>query len=308
MIRVVFMGTPDFAVPSFEKLFDINGVKVVAAVTNKDKEVGRKHVLTPPPVKVKAVERGVPVYQYDKIRKEGVDDLKALKPDVIITCAFGQILSQEIIDIPKFGVINVHASLLPLYRGASPINYAILNGEKKTGVTIMRTDAGIDTGDILTQSETEIGENETAGELFERLAVMGAELLFKTFDSIIDGTAVYVKQDGAKASFTKMIKKEDAKLDFNESAIKNFNRVRAFNPAPVAYAFMDGVKYKFFTVRPLCGEHGTPGEVSATTQSLIIGCNGGAIEVIELQKEGGKRLNVKEFLKGNKFVEGSIFS
>lgn len=308
MIRVVFMGTPDFAVPSFEKLFDINGVKVVAAVTNKDKEVGRKRVLTPPPVKVKAVERGVPVYQYDKIRKEGVDDVKSLKPDVIVTCAFGQILSQEIIDIPKFGVINVHASLLPLYRGASPINFAILNGEKKTGVTIMRTDAGIDTGEVLMQKETEIGEFETAGELFERLSVMGAELLFGAFNSIIDGSAVFVKQDETKATFTKMIKKEDAKLDFNESAIKNFNRVRAFNPAPVAYAFMNGVKYKFFTVRPLIGEHIAPGGVVATSHSLVIGCNGGAIDVIELQKEGGKRLNVKEFLKGNKFAEGSIFS
>lgn len=308
MIKAVFMGTPDFAVPSFEKLFDVDGVKVVAAVTNRDKEVGRKRVLTAPPVKVKAMERGVPVFQYDRIRKEGVEDIKKLEPDVIVTCAFGQILSQEIIDIPKYGVINVHASLLPAYRGASPINYAILNGEKRTGVTVMRTDAGIDTGDIIAQAETQIGENETAGELFDRLSVMGAELLYKTFNSIIDKSAVYVKQDEKKATLTKMIKKEDARLDFTESAVKVFNRVRAFNPSPVAYAFFNGEKYKFFSVRPLSGKYGKSGEITSDSQSLIIGCGDGGIEVIELQKEGGKRLNVKDFLRGNKFPAGSSFS
>lgn len=308
MIKAVFMGTPDFAVPSFEKLFDVDGVKVVAAVTNRDKEVGRKRVLTAPPVKVKAMERGVPVFQYDRIRKEGVEDIKKLEPDVIVTCAFGQILSQEIIDIPKYGVINVHASLLPAYRGASPINYAILNGEKSTGVTVMRTDAGIDTGDIIAQAETQIGENETAGELFDRLSVMGAELLYKTFNSIIDKSAVYVKQDEKKATLTKMIKKEDARLDFTESAVKVFNRVRAFNPSPVAYAFFNGEKYKFFSVRPLSGKYGKSGEITSDSQSLIIGCGDGGIEVIELQKEGGKRLNVKDFLRGNKFPAGSSFS
>lgn len=308
MIKAVFMGTPDFAVPSFEKLFDVDGVKVVAAVTNRDKEVGRKRVLTAPPVKVKAMERGVPVFQFDRIRKEGVEDIKKLEPDVIVTCAFGQILSQEIIDIPKYGVINVHASLLPAYRGASPINYAILNGEKRTGVTVMRTDAGIDTGDIIAQAETQIGENETAGELFDRLSVMGAELLYKTFNSIIDKSAVYVKQDEKKATLTKMIKKEDARLDFTESAVKVFNRVRAFNPSPVAYAFFNGEKYKFFSVRPLSGKYGKSGEITSDSQSLIIGCGDGGIEVIELQKEGGKRLNVKDFLRGNKFPAGSSFS
>ncbi|MBO7186816.1 MAG: methionyl-tRNA formyltransferase, partial [Clostridia bacterium] len=169
-MKIVYLGTPDFAEKPLEKLIE-NGYEVVAVITQPDKPVGRKRIITPPPVKVLALNHGIKVYQYDKISKEGVEDLKALKPDLMITCAFGQILSQEVLDIPKLGTINVHASLLPKYRGSSPIQWAVINGEKVTGVTIMMTSLGIDEGDIVLQEELVIKENETAGELFDRLSV-----------------------------------------------------------------------------------------------------------------------------------------
>ena len=175
-MRIVFLGTPEFAVPSLKRVLE-DGYTVAAVVTQPDRPVGRKQVLTPSPVKAFAAEKQIPVFQYEKIRKEGVGDLRALAPDLMITCAFGQILSQEILDIPKFGVVNVHASLLPKYRGSAPIQWAVINGEKKTGITIMQTEAGVDTGSILLQKELEIGANETAGELSERLSLLGADAI-----------------------------------------------------------------------------------------------------------------------------------
>lgn len=304
-MRIIYLGTPDFAVLPLKKLIE-NGYDVVAVITNKDKPVGRKQILTPPPVKTLAVENKIPVYQYDKIRFEGVEDLKKLNPDLMITCAFGQILSQEILDIPKLGVINIHASLLPKYRGASPIHFAILNGEKTTGVTIMKTDIGIDTGDMICKKSIDIKDNETCGELFERLSILGAELLIETLPSIIDGSCEFIKQDDTLASYSKIIKKEMAKIEWEDTAENICNKVRAFNPAPIAFASFENSPFKIYsaTVSPLKGE---AGKVLKAENELIIGCKDGAVSLQKVQKAGGKPMAIQDFLRGNKLKVGEDF-
>lgn len=304
-MKIVYLGTPDFAVKPLKKLVD-SGYEIIAVVTNRDKPVGRKRVLTPPPVKAYAIENGIAVYQYDKIRVEGVEDLKKLNPDLMITCAFGQILSQEIIDIPRLGVINIHASILPKYRGASPIHYAILNGEKTTGITIMKTDVGIDTGDIILQKETEIGDTETCGELFDRLSDLGAECIISALPLIESGKATFIKQDDNKATFTKIIKKEDAKIDFNRSAIDEYNKIRAFNPAPIAYSTLNGEPFKIYSAE-MVDVSGAPGTVIKADKELVIACGSGAISLKKVQKAGGNAMNISDFLRGNKFNVGEDF-
>ncbi len=304
-MRIVYLGTPDFAVLPLKKLIE-NGYNVVGVITNNDKPVGRKQVLTPPPVKVLALEHGLPVFQYDKIRLEGVEDVKALNPDLMITCAFGQILSQEIIDVPRLGVINIHASLLPKYRGASPIHYAILNGETRTGITIMKTDAGVDTGNIISTVETEIGANETCGELFDRLSVLGAEQIIKTLPSIIDGTAKFIKQDDDKATTTKIIKKEMAKIDWNEDAESIVNKIRAFNPAPVAFCEFEGNPFKVYQAK-VVDECGRVGEIIRADSQLVIACKDKAVSLIKVQKAGGKPMMIADFLRGTKLTVGGDF-
>lgn len=305
-MRIVYLGTPDFAVLPLEKLYNMKGVEIIAVVTNKDKPVGRKHILTAPPVKNKALEYSIPVFQYDKIRVEGVDDLKNLAPDLMVTCAFGQILSKEILDIPKLGVINIHASLLPKYRGASPINYAILNGEKVTGITVMKTDVGIDTGDMIYKKEISIGEEETAGELFDRLSVLGAECIEKVVLDLLDGKINLTKQDENKATYTKIIKKELAKIDFNKSAEEIVNQIRAFNPSPVAYAMLKDEPFKIYKAKAT-NESGEAGKVIVSDKRLVIACKKGAIELLKVQKCGGKTLEIKDFILGNKLPLGTEF-
>ncbi len=296
------MGTPDFAVLPLKYLVE-NNYEVVAVVTNLDKPIGRKQILTPPPVKCFALERNIPVFQYGKIRAEGVQDLINLKPDIIITCAFGQILSQEIIDIPSLGVINIHASLLPELRGASPIHYAILNGLKKTGITIMRTDIGIDTGDIIYQREIEIKDDETCGELFERLSVLGAECIIEVLPSIINGSAKYIKQDEDKVTFSKIIKKDLAQIDWTESAEQNYNKVRAFNPAPVAFTFFNGEPFKIYQAKAL-DNSGVPGTILKSDNELIVACGKGSLSLLKVQKAGSKPMSASDFLRGNKLTVG----
>ena len=301
-MRIVYLGTPDFAVEPLKKLLE-NGYNVVAVVTNNDKPVGRKQILTAPPVKQFAINNNIPVFQYEKIRIEGVETLKGLKPDIMITCAFGQILSKEILDIPKYGVINIHASLLPKYRGASPIHFAVLNGEAKTGITIMRTNEGVDTGDIIEQEEIIIGEKETCGELFERLSVLGAECLIKTLPSIFDNSAKYKVQDEKQATFTKIIKKEMAKIDWNDTAKNIVNKIRAFNPAPVAYATFENNPFKIYSAE-ICSMQGNIGEILKADNELIVGCADGSVNLMAVQKAGGKMMNIADFLRGNKLVVG----
>ena len=305
-LRIVYLGTPEFAILPLKKLVECKDYSVVAVVTNNDKPVGRKQILTPPPVKKFAIEQGIPVYQYAKIRAEGVEDLRALQPDLMITCAFGQILSQEILDIPKYGVVNIHASLLPKYRGASPIHYAILNGEKTTGITIMKTDIGIDTGDMILQKEMEILPQETCGELFVRLSELGADCLMQCLPTIFDSSAKYIKQNHELATFSKVIKKEYALVDWSKDAQEIYNQVRAFNPAPVAFTYMDGNPFKIYSAK-VVEMQGKPGQILKSDNELIIACGNNAISLLMVQKAGGKPMCIKDFLRGNKFAVGSEF-
>ena len=304
-MRVIFLGTPDFAVLPLKAVNGVSGVEIVGVVCNTDKPVGRKQVLTAPPVKTAAQELGLPVFQYDKIRVDGVEDLKKLTPDLMITCAFGQILSQEILDIPKFGVINIHASLLPKYRGASPIHYAILNGEKQTGITIMKTDIGIDTGDILLQKTLDIGEQETCGELFDRLSALGAECIVEAIDLIESGKAVFLKQDDAKATFTKIIKKEHALIDWADSAEKIVNKIRAFNPAPLAFTYFNGEPFKIYSAE-IAFVHGKAGEILCSDKELVVGSGDYGVKLIKVCRAGGKPMTAQDFLRGNKLSIGTV--
>ncbi len=305
-LKVLFLGTPDFAVKPLIALINNPNVEVVGVVTNKDKPVGRKQILTPPPVKALATQNGLPVYQYNKIREEGVKDLASLNIDLMITCAFGQILSQEILDIPLYGVYNIHGSLLPKYRGASPIQASVLNGEEETGVTIMKTDIGVDTGDIIYQKSIKILPNETAGELFVRLSDLGAECITAVIEQLISGNITFTKQNNQQATVTKMIKKEHAKLDFNLSAQEIVNKIRAYNPSPIAYALLNGEPFKIYRAEVV--DFSQPcakvGEVCKADKQLVVKTANGYISLLEVQKSGGKRLDAKTFLLGNKISVG----
>lgn len=311
-MKVVFLGTPDFAVLPLKKIA-ASRHEVLAVVTQPDRPVGRKAVVTPCAVKVAAESLGLKTLGYEKIRKEGVEDLKALNPDVMVTCAYGQILSQEILDIPKHGVINVHASLLPKYRGAAPIQWSIINGDKVTGVTIMKTEAGVDTGDIIAVQKTDICEAETAGELFDRLSAIGADLIVKVLDELEAGTATFVEQNDAEATHVKMLKKEDGIINFSKNSISIYNLVRGLNPWPVAYTFLHNKMLKIYSAR-LRGDTTpvgkTPGEVvfADVKNGLIVACGDSALELTEVQLEGGKRMSAHDFLVGNKIKVGDILT
>lgn len=298
-MRVVYLGTPDFAVCPLERLLSVKGIEIVAVVTNEDKPFGRKQVLTPPPVKVFAESKGIKVYQYKSIRKEGLQDLKNLAPDLMITCAFGQILSQEILDVPKHGTFNIHASILPKYRGPAPVQYAILNGEKTTGVTIMRTDIGVDTGDIISIETLDILENETAGELLSRLSVVGANAIEKVVNELLIGKINFTSQNHEIATHTKMLNKFNAEIDFNKTSEEVVNKIRAYNPSSVAFTTYNGVVIKIYSAKKVEG-NGNAGEVLVSDKKLIIACKTGAIEVLTLQKAGGKVMDARAFLLGNK--------
>lgn len=304
-MRIVYLGTPEFAVQPLKAILLDTSIEVVGVVCNPDKPFGRKKILTPPPVKQFALENGLRVYQFHKIRDEGVEILKALKPDVMVTCAYGQILSQEILDIAKFGVINIHASLLPKYRGASPIHYAVKNGEKVTGITIMRSDKGIDTGDVITSKSLEILDNETTGELFERLSALGASMITEVLHSVYDGNANFTSQEHSKATFTKIIKKEDAIIDWNQSAECVVNHVRAFNPAPIAYTYLNGEPLKVYSAKISDGS-GQAGQIISATNKLIVACKNGAVELLTIQKAGGKAMSAEDFLRGAKLTVNTI--
>ena len=307
-MRVVFMGTPEFAVPSLKALLDA-GYAVVGVFTQPDRPVGRGHKLAACPVKKLAVERGVPVYQFERLRnEEGLACLRALAPDIVVTAAFGQILSQALLDVPKMGTVNVHASLLPAYRGAAPINWCILNGETKTGVTTMLTDAGVDTGAMLLRRETDIGEVETAAELSARLSQLGAELLIETLKGYIAGEIAPVKQDERLASRQPMLKKEMGLIDWTRSAKEIACQARGLDPWPSAYTDYAGGTLKIYRARPAVGE-GEPGTVlrSSAKEGLFVACGEGALEVLEMQAPGGKRMSARAYLAGKKIEPGTRF-
>lgn len=304
-MKVIFLGTPDFAVLALRA---VNNSKhqVVGVVTQPDKPVGRKGIITPSALKVEAINLGLNVFSYEKIRVQGVEDLKSLNADIMVTCAFGQILSQEILDITKHGVINIHASLLPKYRGSSPIQHAIINGDKKTGVTIMQTELGVDTGDILMQESIDIMPNETAGELFDRLSVLGADLIVKALDDIESGEIIKVKQDESLATHVKMLSKTDGLIDFSKPSIVINNLIRGLNPWPVAYTIYEGKTLKIYKAE-VVDISGTSGEVIKSDKELIIACGEKALKLIEVQLEGSKKMPIKDFLLGHKIDVGYKF-
>ena len=304
-MKVIFLGTPDFAVNTLKAILQSKH-EVVAVVTQPDKPVGRSAKLTFSPVKEVAVQNGIKVLQYNKIRFEGVEDLKQCHADIMVTCAFGQILSQEIIDITPHGIINVHASLLPAYRGAAPIQWAILNGDKQTGVTIMQTEAGIDTGDIISVSKTDIDPEETAGELFDRLSLIGANLLVKTLDDIQAGKATFTPQNHQLATHVKMLKKEDGIIDFKRNSESIYNHVRGMNPWPCAFTYLNGKALKVFKAEVVknitVNENAPCGSVlvADNKNGLIVKTLDGAIRLCQIQAEGGKRMKDVEYLLGHK--------
>lgn len=305
-MRIVFLGTPDFSVKPLESLIQ-NGYNVVAVITNPDKPVGRKQVLTPCPVKQTALKYGIPVYQYSKIRNEGIEDLKALKPDIMVTCAFGQILSQEILDIPNVGTVNIHASLLPKYRGSSPIQHAIINGEKVTGITVMLTDIGVDTGDIILQDEIAIADGDTAGTLFDKLSELGAKSIIKAMPLIESGDFPRIKQDEALATKTSFLTKESGKINFDLDADGIVNLVRGLNPWPIAYFEKDGEQIKVYEAEKVLETYDAPNGtvvVASNKKGLVVKVNGGAVRLKTLKKSGGKLLEDTVFLNGNKINEG----
>ena len=298
-MRIVFMGTPDFAVPCLEALIDA-GHEIAAVYSQPDKPVGRKQIITPTPVKECALKHNLTVCQPKSLRSE--EQLKQMldfKPDVVAVVAYGKLIPSEMLKIAPLGFVNVHGSLLPKYRGAAPIQWAVVNGDKTSGVTTMMLNEGMDTGDILEVSETEIGENETAGELFDRLSEMGAELLLSTLKHIESGTVTPVKQDESAATTAPIIKKEMALLDFSQPAEKLKNIIRGFNPWPVAYTFLEGKRLKIYSafVRKA---NGTIGTADGTSGKLLVYCGDGtALELNEVQLEGSKRMSATNLLMGH---------
>ena len=297
-MKIVFMGTPDYAVKTLEAL--INAGHTVAAVfAQPDKPVGRKQILTPPPVKVCAERYGIPVFQPRNLRDgEAEKIIRDIAPDAIAVVAYGKILPEEILTLPRYGCINGHASLLPKYRGAAPIQWCIVNGEKETGVTAMQMDEGMDTGDILETAVTEIGAEETAGELFERLSVIGAKLLVETLADLEDGSITPVKQDESKATSAPIIKKEMAKVSFHDmTADEVHNAVRGFYPWPVAFFISGGKRIKIIKSR-VVNMRGTAGTVLKSDNGLIVACRENAISLETIQPEGSKPMSAKQYLCG----------
>lgn len=309
-MRIVFMGTPEFAVPSVRALIE-NGYELVGAFTQPDRPAGRGNKLTACPVKLLCEEKGVPVYQFEKIKSpEGVACLKELQPDLVVTAAFGQLLSQEILSIPRFGTVNVHASLLPKYRGSAPINWCIALGEKTCGVTTMLTDIGMDTGDMLLKRETEIGEMETAGELSERLSKLGAELLIETLGKWPDGNFERIPQDEALSSYQPMLSREMAKIDWKMSVEEIANRVRGFNPWPCAYTENENGRLKIFLAKSIPAEGSFEAGtvvVSSAKEGLKVACGDGWLEVLEMQAPNARRMPAKDYLRGKKIDVGTKF-
>ena len=294
-MRLVYLGTPAFAVPTLERAVEA-GHEVLAVFTQPDRPKGRGQKDAMPPVKEAALLLGLPVSQPERIRKpEVVEQLRALAPDAMVVVGYGQIIPQAILDIPPQGIINVHASLLPKYRGAAPIQWAIARGETRTGVTTMKIDAGLDTGDMLLKWETEIGPEETAVELGGRLAAAGAKLLVKTLAKL--GEIVPEKQDEAQASYAPILKKEDGRIDWSMSADEIVNRVRGFEPWPGCYGLLRGQRFHVWKAKQAEGSF-HEGHLQMLGRKLYAGCKGGAIELLEVQLEGKKRMTAAAFLNG----------
>ncbi|HEX9874662.1 MAG TPA: methionyl-tRNA formyltransferase [Deferrimonas sp.] len=304
-IRTVFMGTPDFALETLEGLLDA-GVDLCAVYTQPDRPKGRGNKLSAPPVKELAIARGIPVFQPVKLRDPlVVEELRALVPDLIVVVAYGQILPRSVLEIPRYGCINVHASLLPRYRGAAPINQAVIDGEEVAGVTTMVMDVGLDTGAMLIKRATPIGPEETAGELHDRLALLGREAMEETLERLCAGTLRAQAQDDALSTYAPMLKKEDGLIDWSRSAQAIHNQVRGLDPWPGAFTHLDGEVLKIARTRPEAGG-GAPGTVvSAAADGVRIACGEGILLVRELQLPGKRRLAARDFLQGKPLSPGT---
>lgn len=317
-MNILFMGTPDFAKESLKAIYEA-GHNIIGVVTNVDKPKGRGMKLQPSAVKEYALEKGLEIYQPEKVRKneEFREEMERLKPDVICVVAYGKILPKSVLEIPKYGCINVHGSLLPKYRGAAPIQWAVLNGDKTTGITTMYMDVGMDTGDMILKSEVEIGEDETTGELWDRLAKIGGELLVETLEQVEKGTAPREKQ-GDDFSVAPMLSKEMAKIDWeNQTAQEIKNLVRGLNPIMGAYTYLKGKKIKFWKVAVTAQneimadnsdflKNGTI-IVSDSRDGLWIKTKKGILKVLEIQGENARKMPIQDFLRGNKIEELEVF-
>lgn len=309
------MGTPDFAVDTLDAIVKA-GHEVLLVVTQPDKAKGRGKKLQYTPVKEKALEYDLPVAQPEKVREEAfMEELEKLNPDVIVVVAFGQILPERILNIPKYGCINVHASLLPAYRGAAPIQWAVIDGLEESGVTTMYMEKGLDTGDIICQSRLQLAENETGGSLFDRLASEGASLLLTTLEQLEAGTATRTKQDDSKSSYAKMLTKDMGRLDFSDDAVVLERLIRGLNPWPSAYTRLKDKTLKVYEAKVLTeeetqslnGEITAPGSVIAVDKkSFTVRCGKGALQIMNLQLEGKKRMDTAAFLLGYKIEAGEM--
>lgn len=308
-MKIVYMGTPDFAVPPLKALVE-NKYQITAVVTQPDRPKGRSKTPAPSPVKETALQYGLSVYQPEKIRAaESIAYLKELNPDIIVVAAFGQIIPQEILDLPKYGCINIHASLLPKYRGASPIQRAVIDGEKEAGVTIMKMGMGLDTGDMISQAKVTLRPDETGGSLFDTLAQLGADLLVRTLPSIFDGSAVYEKQpEESPTPYASMITKQMGRMDFTKSAAELERLVRGLNPWPSAYTSLNGKTLKVW--KSFVSNEKTdaaPGTVlKAGADGISVACADSVLVLTEIQLEGKKRMETEAFLRGHKIEAGIV--
>lgn len=302
-MRVVFMGTPDFSVPALEKIAEKH--QVVAVVTQQDRPKGRGHKMQFTPVKEKAVELNIPVFQPEKVRNpEFVDILKELNPDVIVVIAFGQILSKEILDLPKHGCINVHASLLPKYRGAAPIQWAVIDGEEESGVTTMYMAEGLDTGDMIDKTVIKLDKKETGGSLFDKLALEGGQLILKTLEKLEKNTAIRTPQNDEESTYAGKITKELGHIDFHKSAIEIERLIRGLNPWPSAFTRLDGKVLKIWDADVVSEEvKESPGTLLKKNRTLLVATGEGYLDIKELQLEGKKRMDSVSFLNGYQIQE-----
>ena len=302
-MNIVFMGTPEFAVPSLTSLFE-RGYNISLVVTQKDKPRGRGKKMKPTAVKKKALELGLEVYQPDSINsKESINKIENMSPNCIVVIAFGQVLKKELLHIPKYGCINIHASLLPKYRGAAPINWAIINGEKETGVTIMEMDEGLDTGDILNYRKIPIMEEDDSETIHDKLSILGSQLIVETIEGLKDGSVVKVSQDDNLSNYAPMLSKNVGKIDWNNSGVKIKNLVRGLKPWPSAYMVYKDQNVKIHKVKVVekFSKENNGIVVKVSDEGIYVNCEDGCIVIEELQFPGKKRLHVSEFLRGNKF-------
>ncbi|MEV2907928.1 methionyl-tRNA formyltransferase [Paenibacillus larvae] len=313
-MKLIFMGTPEFAVPSLKAVLT-EGHEVAAVVTQPDRPKGRKRVLTPPPVKIEAEKHGIPVYQPEKLRQSDViDRIREIAPDLIVTAAYGQILPKSLLEVPRLGCINIHASLLPKYRGGAPIHHAVMNGDPVTGVTIMYMAEGLDTGDMISKVEVPIMDEDTAGSMFKKLAAAGADLLRRTLPGLMDGSIQAVPQNEKEAVYSPNITRENEKIDWSRTSLQIFNQIRGLNPFPGAYTLWNGAIMKVWACQKPSINSGTeavkdpvPGTVlSCTVNGIEVATGDGSLILTTIQSPGKKAMNVAQFARGSSIPNGTI--